>query len=65
MLKNKITWQLVTILAIIVIACTILAALSGYVEIFKYTVTAVLSFLSGLGVGAYIVWKALTGRIKQ
>ncbi|MEM0065019.1 MAG: hypothetical protein QW253_00095 [Metallosphaera sp.] len=61
----SITWQLVVIVAITIVCATVLAVFSGNVDIFKYTLTAVLSFLSGLGVGAYIVWKAITGRIKQ
>jgi len=56
----NLSWQLVTVVAILVVCATILALFSGNVEIFEYVVTAVLSFLAGFGVGAYIVWRALT-----
>lgn len=60
-MNGKISWQLVVVLAILIICTTILAVFSGDTEIFKYVITAVLSFLGGLGTGVYITWKALKG----
>jgi hypothetical protein len=60
-LGNKLGWGLVILLAIIVICSAALAYLASDVEIFKYVVTAVLSFLAGLGTGIITAWYALKG----
>jgi hypothetical protein len=60
-LEKKLSWSLVVLLAIIVICSAALAYLAGDIEIFKYVVTAVLSFLAGLGTGIITTWYALKG----
>jgi len=60
-LGRKLSWSLVALLAIIVICSAVLAYLAQDIEIFKYVVTAVLSFLAGLGTGIVVTWYALKG----